>query len=267
MNKPLEELNMSDDYLFMAVFKDEGLCKRFLETILGIQIQSITYMNEQQDITTTYDNRSIRLDVYVKDEKHTVYNVEMQTSYNDNLLKRARYYQALIDSEQLEKGKSSKYEHLKKTYIIFICTFDPFSIGKHLYQFERICTSDESVKVTDDTVHLFLNTKGIFDDVDEEVIEVLKYIENSTDEVAYQSDSKLVQDLNKKVQKIKVSEKERKKYMTLELRDREKIEEGIAIGKAQGAEEIAKSLLSILDDETIAETTGVSIEKVRQLRK
>ena len=63
--------------------------------------------------------------------------------------------------------------------------------------------------------------------------------------------------------------------MTLTERDRENGEEGrlegILEGKQEGKQEerinIATKLLDVLDDETIAIKTGLSIEVVRSLRK
>ncbi|MCI8701273.1 MAG: hypothetical protein HFE54_05915 [Turicibacter sp.] len=43
-------------------------------------------------------------------------------------------------------------------------------------------------------------------------------------------------------------------------------EEGLKQARKQQAIEIAKNLLDVLNDETIASATGVDIEEVRQLR-
>lgn len=55
--------------------------------------------------------------------------------------------------------------------------------------------------------------------------------------------------------------------MTLLERDREKIEEGRKEGKLEEKLEIARNLLDVLDDETIARKTGLSIEEVKKLRE
>ena len=63
----------------------------------------------------------------------------------------------------------------------------------------------------------------------------------------------------------------------LEIKERELqkgikigIEQGIELGIEQGKEEekveIAKNLLDVLDDETIASATGLEVEEVRQMR-
>lgn len=55
----------------------------------------------------------------------------------------------------------------------------------------------------------------------------------------------------------------------LEIKERE-LQKGIKIGIEQGIEqreiEIAKNLLDILDDETIALKTGLTVEEVRRIR-
>ena len=51
--------------------------------------------------------------------------------------------------------------------------------------------------------------------------------------------------------------------MTLLERDREKIEEG----RLEEKLDIARNLLDVLDDETIAKKTGLSIEEVKKLRE
>lgn len=51
-------------------------------------------------------------------------------------LKRARYYQALCDSEALNKGES--YRNLKEQYVIFICPDDIFKQGRAVYKFMNL---------------------------------------------------------------------------------------------------------------------------------
>ena len=57
------------------------------------------------------------MDVYVKGEDQTVYNVEMQTTNTGELPRRSRYYQGLIDMDLIEKGEP--YSKLNKSYVIF----------------------------------------------------------------------------------------------------------------------------------------------------
>ena len=100
----------------------------YKELVVGLRyLKDISYPEEEKAVDVRLDSKSIRLDVYVNDDKGTVFNIEMQTSKDmTELVKRTRYYQAMIDIDLLEKGQS--YEALNETYIIFICTFGVFSL-------------------------------------------------------------------------------------------------------------------------------------------
>ena len=115
----------------------------------GIKISHIEYPKSQETIDIMADAKSVRLDVYVEDDKNTVYNIEMQTTLKDNLPKRMRYYQGMIDLNILEKGEN--YKNLKKSFVIFICTFDLFGLGRHVYTFENRCIEDLELPLGDDT--------------------------------------------------------------------------------------------------------------------
>ena len=103
--KSFEELEFRDDFIFGVIMRNPKYCKPFLETILGIKISGIEYPKTQETIDITANAKSVRLDVYVEDEHNTVYNIEMQVSTNKNLPKRARYYQGMIDLNNLVKGE------------------------------------------------------------------------------------------------------------------------------------------------------------------
>ena len=100
-------------------------------------------------------------------------------------------------------------------------------------------------------------------DLNNEIIEFLKYVEHSNSEIADKSKGDLVKNIHKKVIEVKNNPNVEVELMTPLERDREKIEEGIKEGKI----EIAINLLDILDDKTISEKTGLDIEVVKKLRK
>lgn len=183
------------------------------------------------------------MDVYVNDENETVYNIEMQRGKKKELPKRSRYYQGSIDLDLISSGE--QYSKLRKTYVIFICTFDPFSSGRHIYTFENLCLEEPIIGLGDETTKLFLNTKGTQQDIDTEMKEFLAYIENSTDEFVQQIDNSLVRTIHRKVRHIKQSKEMEVEYMTLRQRDLENIELGREEGREQGQENMA-ALMKIL---------------------
>ena len=270
--RTLQELNLSDDFLFSKVFSDAEVCRQVLEKILKVKIKKIKFVESQKSIDLLMESKAIRLDIYVQDEKETIYNVEMQRGKYKNLAKRSRYYQGSVDLDFIQKG--SDYLELCKSFIIFICTFDPFGKGRHIYSFENCCMEDQSLKLNDETTKIFLNTRGVMDDVDEEMKELLSYVENSTDTYVAQTKSELVHQLHDRVNRIKQDKRLEVEYMTLYEIFKEEFEEGKREGKREGKiegkieekVEIAKNLLDVLDDETIALKTGLTIEEVQRLR-
>ena len=128
--------NLADDF-FAKVMSDCTICRKVLEKILKIPIKKVVVPTTQKTINVLFEGKGIRLDVYVNDDKGTVYNVEMQRGKKKELAKRSRYYQGSIDLDLISSG--GYYTELKKTYIIFICTFDPFNDKRHIYTFENRC--------------------------------------------------------------------------------------------------------------------------------
>lgn len=50
----------------------------------------------------------------------------------------------IIDLNLIEKGEP--YQKLNRSYVIFICTFDPFGEGFYRYTFENICREDTELQ-------------------------------------------------------------------------------------------------------------------------
>lgn len=232
----LDKINLSDDYMFARVMGDAEVCKAVLEVILGKTIEKIILMEEQKVVNMLLESKAIRLDVYVKDNKHTIYNVEMQRVNRKNLPERSRYYQGTIDMDIIDKGEP--YENLKQSYVIFLCTFDPYGRGRHRYTFENCCLEDTSLRLQDKTTKIFLNTRGNIDDISNEMRELFRYLENSTKEQAAGANSRLVRMLHERVEKIRSSKEMEVEFMTLMMRDQEKIQEGIEQGIERGTDRV-----------------------------
>lgn len=104
-----EELGISNDFLIGKVMQNPELCKELLLRILpDLKIERIEYPELQKSIKPDMDARSVRLDVYVKDEKEVIYDIEMQITNTKELPKRSRYYQSMIDLQLIDKGQHYK---------------------------------------------------------------------------------------------------------------------------------------------------------------
>ncbi|WP_234121623.1 Rpn family recombination-promoting nuclease/putative transposase [Clostridium hydrogenum] len=274
MGKTLKELNLEDDFLFAKVMTDKEICKDLLEKILEVEIEKVELVEEQKVIDLLLESKGIRLDVYVKDQNNTIYNVEMQRGKHKNLPKRLRYYQGSIDLDLIKSGDD--YKKLAKSYIIFICTFDLFNKGRHKYTFKNMCLEDNSIILNDESQKIILNTKGIMKDLNEELLEFLNYVENSTDDIAEKSRGRLVKNIHRRVQKVKNDISVEVEFMTLLERDREKIEEGRKKGREEGIEvgrgEAIKQLIlkqygKGLSVDYIAEINEIDVEYVKNIVK
>ncbi len=229
--KKFEELQLQDDFMFGIIMRNPKYCKQFLETVLCIKIKHIEYPQTQAAIDLSIPAKSIRLDVYVDDDEGTVYNIEMQTTNSNDLPKRVRYYHGLIDLNILEKG--ADYAELTKSYVIFVCTFDLFGEGRHIYTFENRCIQDTKLALQDEAMTVILNTKGVMNDISPEMQALLSYIDgnNPTDDYT--------KELEKAVQEVRNNKKWRVDYMTLERKFSEIRKEGREEGREEGRREIA----------------------------
>ena len=229
--KPWEELTIRDDYMFKLVMKRRRICKKMLESTLRIRIAKIRYLETEKAIAAPYRSKGIRLDVYVKDEKNTVYNIEMQIRRLEGkaLFKRTRYYQSMLDADLLAAG--ADYDELNKTIIIFICPFDPFGEGRYIYTFENLCMENKDLELRDGATKIFLNTKGTIGDITDTIKAFLRYIDGVV------TDNSLVQEIEEEIQKVKLEEGERVNYMTFAMKMMEERKEGRAEGRAEGRRE------------------------------
>ena len=225
---PFEELTLADDFLFCKVMQNKRLCKELLEIILHVRIDKIEYTESQKVFDDVIDEKSIRMDVYVKDDKHTIYDIEMQTSNTKELPKRSRYYHSCIDKSQIAKGEP--YSKLRKTYVIFICTFDLFDRNFAKYEFDTICKQDKGLILPDDRHTVFVNAQGVTND--QKLKEFLDFLRDG--EV---SKSPFILDLRKEVNYASKNSKWREEYDMLLAREQLLIEEGRTEGIAEGRKE------------------------------
>lgn len=230
-----EKLTLSNDFIFAKVMQNESLCKKLLEIILNIKIDKLVYHAEQKVFDDSPDGKAVRLDVYVEDDKKTVFDIEMQTSDTKELPKRSRYYQGRIDVSILDKGTEITYRNLKPSYIIFICMHDIFGRGRHYYRFENICVDDTTIKLNDEAVKIFLNPDSIMDDIDVELKNFLKYLKTG------ETCDNFTKDLNDSVQFARYNKEWKEEYRMVDMQRRvweqDAKEKGLQEGLKEGLQE------------------------------
>ena len=243
--KQLSELNLLDRFLFNEAMEDPENMKTVLDIIFGQNISLKSAPHSEHEVRTVPDNRQVRLDVYAWDEEENVYDTEAQKEDTKNLPKRSRFYQALLDSNLLEPG-SVDFNKLNNVFIIMIMPFDLFGKGYYRYTFQMKCEEDQEVNLNDGATRIFLNCHGEHPEmVSEELIELLHYMEKSTNEIAESCKSQKIQLLHQKVCQIRSSEKMEAKFMREweeKVIERQKgFEEGQIEGKMEGKNELLQS--------------------------
>lgn len=163
----------------------------------------------------------------------------------------------MIDLDVLGQGKD--YIELKKSYVIFICTFDPFDLGEKVYTFSNRCHELDDLELGDETTKLFLNAKGTKGKVDKDIESFLAYVDGKT------AEGKFTQDIAAKVERVKQHNETKVEYMTLMMELKQQRREVVSEGK-----DIMKKALQMLKDkipdDKVCKETGCSLEEILQLK-
>lgn len=243
--KNFQELTLSNTFLFSAALSIPEICKLILQVILGYPITTLT-VHAEHSILYSSDFRSVRLDIYASDELHVNYDLEMQNKNYHNLPQRSRYYQAEMDISSLKPGED--YNNLKPSFVIFICTFDPFERGLYQYTFEPRCLESD-FPLQDGTKRIFLNTKGHNpESVSQTLIHFLKYVENGTDEYVSESCDATLNELHSRIAKLKENRALEVRYMQMEELFLEREHDGEARGEAREQERYSNLILMLARD-------------------
>ena len=257
--KPVEELTFVDDFMFTTIMKNKEICKELLERLLKIKVFDIQYPDAQNTIAPFFESKGIRLDVYV-DDGQRVFDIEMQTYIPEAIGKRMRYYQSIIDMDTLKKG--SVYTELKETYILFICTKDPFEKGLPVYTFKSRCLENVNLANDDKSTKVIYNVTDYEREKDPQIKAFLQYLCNRT------STDEFTDKIDKQVELMKVSEKFKGEYMFVKLHEWEMQERAKKEGIEQAREETAKKLIqNNIDLQIIADSTQLPLQRIQELQK
>ena len=278
MRKSFDDLTITDDYMFCIVMQNKSICKAVLNMVLAQFIGPITDITYQKTFDQVGYAKGIRLDVWVTDSNGTVYDVEMQSANKQDLAKRLRYYQSVIDVSSLEKG--GHYTDLPDSFILFFCSFDYLNSGLPVYTFKTTCSEDKTIILPDGITKVLINSTAANKAVEPELQNFLGYMNGTM------SDSPLVRKIDGYIKELKESEERRKEYMLMQAFEmdarRDGIQQGIQQGIRQGKSlglaegevrgalhaklETAKKLLDFgLSIENIAEATGLSQREIANL--
>lgn len=223
--KPLSEQTLMNNYVFSMVMREPKRIKPLLEYILDKKIKSIRMVEPEKTMKEKFESKGIRLDLYVEDIDGVVYDCEVQTSDQKNLPRRMRYYQGMLDIAFFPAG--ADYNTMRKSYVIFICNFDPYGEGQYIYTFQNRCDQDPEILFGDDAVKVVVNTKGTKGEISPELKEAIIYLDREEVTGPYSKE------LDDAVNDLKSNEERGQEYMMLMTYGAEQKAAGKYIGKVE----------------------------------
>ena len=226
-----------------------------MKTLLDIILGQDTHLKQppqtEKECRSSFEKRQIRLDVYTVDEDDVVYDTEPQKTNTKNLPKRSRLYQGMIDSRLLPPG-CIDFNLLNPVVIIMIMPFDLFGYELYRYTFKMQCEEVPEMELGDDATRIFLNSHGKHpESVSRELIELLEYMEKSTDAVVEECESERIHQMHERVNRLKSSKEMEIKFMQKweekEMERQEAYAEGREEGERVGEARINKLIVYLLE--------------------
>lgn len=253
------EFNLSDFALFLSVMKNPKAYRAVLSIFMEEPDIELIEVKVEQVVLNKVGKRAIRLDAWAKSSDNRQFNMEMQNdSKNDDVRKRSRFYQSMIDTPILKSGKETRYKNLPSTVIIFITQEDIFGRDLAKYTFTEQCKEIEGLELEDGTTKIFLNMSS--KNGSQELVSLLQYIK----ETRIDNPNILVKDarileLDHIVQEVKSSEEWEGVRMNI-------LEIGIEQGMNKKLTEIVRKMLNKgLTKEEIADMLEESVETIQKI--
>ena len=270
--KQFKNLTIQDDFMFAKVMTANlELTKKAIEVITERKVEDIQFHKAQYTSNPYIEAKGTRFDVLLEGDD-VRYDIEMQVRKQNDLTQRNTYYTSMLVVDSLRKGMS--YKELPHIFVIFICIFDPFGVGKERYiASEKLCS--EGKDITDEVNYnggydkIYLNAgpvKPTHTEGNKDLTNFLEYIRNNV------ISDELTEEMNNLVENTRINAEVELEYMTLEEKLNEfKAEgrkEGIAEGEKKTRIETARNLLLMTDFpiDKITKITLLPLEEIEKLK-
>lgn len=243
--KRIKALRLIDDE-FMTICFDgyiEG-AELLLKIILDRDDLKVSEVKAQKTLKNL-QGRDLRLDIYATDKDGKKYDIEIQRADSGAHRKRARYHSSMLDSDMFNPGED--FTDLCESYVIFITENDVLGMNKPIYHINRTING-ENVQFDDGSHIIYVN--GSIKTNDTALGKLMKDLYcTDADEINYK-------ELSERVRQFKETEEGVNDMCDIldEMRNDVRIEN-------------AKKMINdgSLSLEKIAEFSGLSIDKVREL--
>ncbi len=262
------------DFVFKNIFgseKNPEILISFLNATLKPKNKITTVKIKGNDIAKQFiEDKYSRLDVKATTSNNEIINIEIQLKNEHNMIKRSMYYLSKMYEEQL--GEGDDYSKLGRTICINILNFKYLKTERFhtAYRLKEIETHEE---LTDIIEMHFIEIPKLDDNSDEKdmLVAWTEFLKNPESEKVRSLEMTIEEIRRAKDQLVRMSNDSEQRAI-YEMRAKILKDKVSALNKAREegelkkAIEIATNLLDVLDDETIAIKTGLSIEEVNKLR-
>ena len=233
-------VNLSDFALFLSVMKYPEAHESVLSIIMDEPDLKLARVHVEEVVLNAIGKRAIRLDAWAESEDERQFVTEMQNdTQNDDVRRRSRFYQGLLDTPILKAGKKTKYRELPSTIVTFITQEDIFGLDRATYTFTEQCEEIQGLHLGDGTKKIFLNMSS--KNGRAELVSLLQYMKKSElDNPEILVRDERIMNLNRIVEEVKKSEEWEDVRMSIYSVG---VEDGIERGEHQATLEMILRLL------------------------
>ena len=270
MKRKLEQLNLLDDFLFGSILSypeiGEEFCRKILKILLNVDMDRLHIVPQKVYYGSDTDRHGARLDVYIEEEKGTGTIYDVEPDKNDDrelklaLPRRVRFYHSKIDGRSLKAGDD--YSKLKQVIVLMIMSYDPFGRDRVLYTIRSKCEEDPDMDYDDGAATCFFYTKGKKGELSEEARELLRYMEDSSEDNAQ---SERLKEIHSMVETVRQDEEVALEYMKVYEREQMIERRGEKIGERRGEIKVVRNMSKSMTPDQISEATGLEPEYIQKI--
>jgi hypothetical protein len=133
----IRHFRLIDDTYFNMFMEDNIPCMElFLRLILNNPTLHVESIQTQREVSNIF-GRSVRFDVFARNDDGTLCNMEVQRSDKEATPERARFNSCMLDMLTIKKGFTWGEDHLPPACAIFITEHDVLHGGKPIYHISR----------------------------------------------------------------------------------------------------------------------------------
>ena len=288
----MQRLKPLNDFIFKKLFgekDDEIILLSFLNAILSKTytepLTEIIIIENKELTKEMIEDKTGRIDVRAKTQNGEQIDIEVQLTDQNNMDKRTLFYWGKLFLEGIKQGED--YTNLKKVITINLVNFNYLETKDYHSSFHLWEDSEKDYLLSDVMEIHFIELPKFRKNKLENIKEGNKELNRWLSFLQQDISEERLEEIIKMDPAIKMAEEKLEKlshdpdtialYRAREDSAHERanlistgirrgIEEGIQQGIHQRNIELAINLLDILDDETISQKTGLSVEEVKKLR-